>query len=196
VPKQIQTGLVGSSLVRRFGIKGAFQPILDEVVVPVTSVDEGSELKPASALFVSVAKPGDNPFLKLTAPTGTAKPLIITIDRIVIRTTAAQDFLVAMSTVSVVGATLATVTKGWLDTEYPGLPQLTVSGGSQLTATLAALSEIAYIGSVTGASGGFIDKDPRLVLRPGDDAVLYGNLANTGWTYACVQWTEEEQENQ
>jgi len=40
VPKQINTHLPGSALVRKFGLKGRFQPVLDEVIVPVISVGQ------------------------------------------------------------------------------------------------------------------------------------------------------------
>ncbi len=43
MPKQINTYKVGQALVRRFNLKGRFQPVLDETVVPVAVVDEGVE---------------------------------------------------------------------------------------------------------------------------------------------------------
>jgi hypothetical protein len=38
VPKQIQTPSIGQALVRAFGLKGRFQPVLDETIVPVVVV--------------------------------------------------------------------------------------------------------------------------------------------------------------
>lgn len=40
MPKQINTHLPGSALVRKFGLKGRYQPVLDEVIVPVTIVGQ------------------------------------------------------------------------------------------------------------------------------------------------------------
>lgn len=40
MPKQINTYQVGQSLVKKFGLKGRFQPVLDEVIVPVVTVGE------------------------------------------------------------------------------------------------------------------------------------------------------------
>ena len=40
MPKQINTPLPGVSLVRRFNLKGRFQPVLDETIVPVTIVEQ------------------------------------------------------------------------------------------------------------------------------------------------------------
>ena len=39
MPKQINTYTFGQALVRKFGLKGRFQPVLDETIVPVTVVD-------------------------------------------------------------------------------------------------------------------------------------------------------------
>jgi hypothetical protein len=43
MPKQINTYQVGQALVRKFGLKGRFQPVLDEVIVPVVNVGETLE---------------------------------------------------------------------------------------------------------------------------------------------------------
>ena len=40
MPKQINTYQVGQSLVKKFGLKGRFQPVLDEVIVPVITVGD------------------------------------------------------------------------------------------------------------------------------------------------------------
>lgn len=39
MPKQINTYTFGQALVQKFGLKGRFQPVLDETIVPVTLVD-------------------------------------------------------------------------------------------------------------------------------------------------------------
>lgn len=43
MPKQINTPVPGQGLVSRFSLKGRFQPVLDEVIVPVAIVPDPSE---------------------------------------------------------------------------------------------------------------------------------------------------------
>jgi hypothetical protein len=39
MPKQIQTPTPGQALVRLFNLKGRYQPVLDDTIVPVTIVE-------------------------------------------------------------------------------------------------------------------------------------------------------------
>ena len=45
MPKQINTFTFGQRLVEKFGLKGRFQPVLDEVIVPVTVVESNIQTR-------------------------------------------------------------------------------------------------------------------------------------------------------
>jgi hypothetical protein len=59
VPKQINTPLPGAALVRQFALKGRFQPVLDETIVPVVLVpSDVPEKRRLYAFGVSLAAAG------------------------------------------------------------------------------------------------------------------------------------------
>jgi hypothetical protein len=81
MPKQINTATVGQRLVQLFNLKGRFQPVLDEVIVPVVSVDaETVQQRPASGGSYQAGAAAQYSFGLLSNPNDSGK--IIRVSRI------------------------------------------------------------------------------------------------------------------
>lgn len=81
MPKQINTPTPGQALVRAFALKGRFQPVLDETIVPVVVVETATpEVRKLSAWGVSAAAPGvgQQNIAYLENPTNSGHTVVLT----------------------------------------------------------------------------------------------------------------------
>jgi len=79
MPKQINTYTFGSALVKKFGLKGRFQPVLDEVIVPVTLVDESEAGQLAIGNILGAASgAGNQHLMRFQNPEGSGVLAVIT----------------------------------------------------------------------------------------------------------------------
>ncbi|GAJ05910.1 unnamed protein product, partial [marine sediment metagenome] len=60
MPKQINTYTFGQNLVQKFGLKGRFQPVLDETIVPVTVVDSDQDSRIAVGGMIGITAGAGN----------------------------------------------------------------------------------------------------------------------------------------
>lgn len=102
MPKQINIYTAGQSLVRMFGLKGRYQPVLDETIVPVVVVGEEPtpESIPGFGTVICTASGGGNQNLAIFSNPPTSNRLIV-LDRFAVSTPAA-DF-VELRTVTAAG---------------------------------------------------------------------------------------------
>lgn len=93
MPKQINTYKVGQSLVRMFALKGRYQPVLDETIVPVVVVGEEPtpEAIPGFGTVICAASGGGNQNLAMFSNPPTSNRLIV-LDKFAVSTPAA-DFV-------------------------------------------------------------------------------------------------------
>lgn len=189
MPKQINNPFPGAALVRRFGLKGRFQPVLDEVVVPVINVESGDEEseETAAATFPNIpVAAGENSFLNLSNPTGSGVRIVLEGYGVLAGASCGLEF--SLAPFSVVGATLVTSVKGWRESGLPGLPRGAVQAGSQSTASMPA--SIFYQRAATFGSRIVADQI-EFVIEPGDEFTLWSDTANLAWTRSALLWREE-----
>ena len=182
MPKQINTPYVGQRLVRLFSLKGRFQPVLDEVIVPVVDVSgEGQTLRPAwggSALAASGAGNQNRVIFANPANSG----IIARFDSWwAVSGAPLTDFLriAIVDSLSGGGATI------WRDASLNGVPQLVVTGAPAVAAGALSLPHF------------HLDNDDtqwfnNLVVYPGFFIEWRQDAQNTTLTVSA-QWTEEDE---
>lgn len=190
MPKQINSAAVGQRLVQLFSLKGRFQPVLDEVIVPVVSVDpEGVERKPAAGKFFQAAGgAGTYVFGYLLNPSSSG--IIVRVTRIVVPNSLTVDVLMPGLGQSILplisgGASNAT-TERWSEGGIPGIPTAQVLYGTSTTAT----SGSAQMALSQGSAQQQIPFPVPIVLKPGDIVQITTEAANTAMG-GSFEWTEE-----
>lgn len=91
MPKQINTYKIGQSLVRMFGLKGRYQPVLDETIVPVVLVGEQptpDAIAGFGSQICAAAGVGNQNVVIFSNPTGSGRLVIV--DQVTISTPAAD----------------------------------------------------------------------------------------------------------
>lgn len=190
MPKQINTHIPGQQLVRRFGLKGRYQPVLDETIVPVVQVAESQTVvKPCSALIpISVAAAGKNFYIKIVNPA--LSGLRVTFLGHSILAGANTGIWYGFGTWSIVGAVAVVPVPSFVDTALAGVPAALIQAGAQTTATLANATAIWY-----NRAAAFGNRNPadqvRFYLKEGTQLTIWFNTANVEMTEAGLLWTEE-----
>jgi len=83
MPKQLNNGAITAALQRAFGFKGRYQPMLDEVIVPVYQISDPAPAGPIANCIGTVVHPGAadtttlGPFVSILNPPGSGKTVII-----------------------------------------------------------------------------------------------------------------------
>lgn len=185
MPAQINTATVGQRLVALFGLKGRFQPVLDEVVVPVVNVDAGTidQVSCAASAYQAGAASNYN-FSYLQNPSTSTK--IIRVQRIeFLPGSTAEIFTLITSVAPVISGGGTNGTEYFLD-QRAGAPVGVWVHGSSTTdvSGAAAVQE----GRQTG--GPQPDFPTPIALMPGDtlQATSLGTNKSAWWTWF---WTEE-----
>ena len=185
MPKQIQTVWPGQALVKLFGLKGRYQPVLDETIVPVTVVGQETLSSPAQARAQNIAGgAGKNSFIRLTNPADSGLRMVI--EGFNAQTASTQEFLISLAPFSLAGATTVTVEADWRTTGLPGAPAAIVVAGIQTTATMPGTAEYTFRDTILRVNIG----EYRAVIEPGGVFVLHGATASVTWTRAGLLWTE------
>ena len=134
MPKQINTYTFGQALVRKFGLKGRFQPYLDETIVPVTIVDSSLAVRIATGGRLQAASGAGNQNRILMSNPTTDK--LITIRRWwAVSGTPLTDFVVVSLNAGVSGGTGFQV---WRDARIAGFNSVTFQGAVAAAAVLGA----------------------------------------------------------
>jgi hypothetical protein len=181
VPKQINTPTPGRTLVRRFGLKGRFQPILDEVIVPVTSVDQDVERRPAIAGNLAAAAAGENSSFQLLNPNDSG--IIVRVEQIWVHSNALQNLRLSLNPVW----TLGTKTKKaalWRERSLPGVPVAEFYHGQStfLNQDLGFISMSTIPPTLLTNLG--------IVLPSGASVMMQNDTVNATF-FTTILWTEE-----
>jgi len=185
MPKQLNNGKITEGLQRAFGFKGRYQPMLDEVIVPVYSIDDPAPAAPQRIVFgvrtaESVTEAAGRVFdVGAANPRGSGNLLILNQLRIQIRgdkpggpsTAGIIPLALKLTETGILGADL-TPNSTFRDRRIDGEPttflEARVVGGPAGSATIAEL----FVAFDTGLSAtvGIEAVDlasPLAVLRPG-----------------------------
>lgn len=186
MPKQINTAGVGQRLVKLFALKGRFQPVLDEVIVPVVSVDaEEVEQRPAgSNAFVGAGGAGTYTCVVLQNPSGSGK--IVRLEWFSPFATSNQVNI--YPNLSILSGGLTGANEFWEDLRLPGVPAATVS--TSVTTTVPT-SAAAIVTPYLAIGANWIPPTPW-VLGPGDAVVFQLTTANTAFG-GSLAWTEQDE---
>lgn len=125
MPKQINTYTFGQGLVRKFGLKGRFQPVLDETIVPVTVVDSTLVNRKAVGGQIGTASgAGNQNRIQFSNPEGSN--VIVTIKRWWAVSGAPLTDFVSLN----LQATDRTISgfRIWRDSNFSGLPRAGFTG--------------------------------------------------------------------
>ena len=182
MPKQINTHLPGQWLVTRFGLKGRYQPVLDETIVPVVEVQEASDVRPASCFIPNIpAKVGDSGFIRIANPALSGIEIVL---EAISTTHASTEALVfSFGTFSIVGATLVTAVLGWRDSGLAGLPKAVILTGSDALASMpAGIFETYGFGTYQNVN--------EFRIQEGATMNIYGDTGNIAWSRTGLMWRE------
>lgn len=164
MPKQINLPFVGQGLVNRFALKGRFQPVLDEVVVPVIVV--GPQIEPEQTgrtaiggVSATAAGAGNQNHIFFSNPAGSNVRIVLDWWWAT-SGTPATDFL----TLSLAAGTPTAATQKWTDSSLPGVPK----GKAGFAPNAAAVLGVPQFTLVTSDSP----------LRPGPITLYPGYYLN------------------
>jgi hypothetical protein len=134
VPKQINTYFPGQQLVQRFGLKGRFQPVLDEVVVPVTILEPAApqERIATGGAGRGASGAGNQNQVYLENPAGSGIVVKVT-GFLADSGSPVSDGLNLTLVQGTAGATSATA---WRDSGLWGIPKAKVAGANVAAAVL------------------------------------------------------------
>jgi hypothetical protein len=186
MPKQINTASVGSRLVQLFNLKGRFQPVLDEVIVPVVSVDaESVQQRPASGGQYQGGAAAEYSFALLSNPNDSGK--IIRIPRIFCWSSNPGNFFLAQRGATYTLGAISSAATEFTDAGLRGSPVGTVQTGtstSLITPTLA-------VRSAPNAGPNLTILEGQWVLPEGTGLMVMFStvLSDSEFSY---QWTEED----
>ncbi len=185
MPKQINTFGPGQWLVNRFGLKGRYQPVLDETFVPVVVIEDAVDTKLAQALVASIpAKAGDHSFMTIINPAASGLQVIVE----AMNAEIASDLIrFTFTNFSLVGATLVTSLSEWRQPALAGVPRATIVAGSQASVTMPAGSYTVRANTALELWAG----DYTVVLDPGEEFTIWGSTPNNAWTFSGLLWREE-----
>ena len=185
MPKQINTPTPGQRLVQLFGLKGRYQPVLDETIVPVVSVEEVQEVRGAMAYAQVPAAAGEFPFCRVSNPINSG--FLITMEEFRANVGGNTSFWALFAGFSLVGATVVGEVTQWRDSQRAGLPGAVLDIGSQLAAAIPAGAHRwqMQVGG-TGAVAGFAFDGK---VWPGDFLIIWADVLNNLMQYS-MQWTE------
>jgi hypothetical protein len=181
VPKQINTYTFGQALVTRFGLKGRFQPVLDETIVPVTLVDEAIERRPAFAGNHAAPIAAEYSSFQLLNPNDSG--IIVRIEQIWVSCVVAFG-IVRLSIDST--WTLGTKTQKasvWRKVGTPGSPVAEFYHGQSTFKNV----DLGFVGITTAPS---LVLQPGIILPSGGSLMLQNDNINS-LLYVSLLWTEE-----
>lgn len=183
MPKQINSASVGQRLVQLFSLKGRFQPVLDEVIVPVVSVDpESVEQLPAAAMGGEAAVAAEYGYGSLRNPVGSG--LLIHVTRLI--TLTASNVRINGTVGWLAGANA--MTADWRDARLPGSPAAT---------TVTDTSAVSIAGSAietwvsSGAGDTYLNTSVDYWLGEGDGFLVMLNDPNIALYNITFEWTEQ-----
>ena len=178
MPKQINTYRYGQSLVRMFNLKGRFQPVLDETIVPVVDVGEQEVWRRAWSGGQQIGVAAEKSYVQLQNLGGTDKNVILTGFRF--STTGANTIMIDIPSVGPTLGTSVVQTTAWQDTHEPGTPSTTatpprtsVSMGGHDAAAVGALR--AIVG--TNKSTAFARFGLHTIIQPGG-RIMFTTISN------------------
>lgn len=181
MPKQINTPFVSQKLVPLFGMKGRFQPVVDEVVVPVISVDPQIETRLALGGAAAGAVAAEYPTSSIENPAASGVDILV--ESVLVGAGAILWYLTSSGYIWTLGVKTAGDTE-FADVDQPGLPAGLVYGGSS-TALTTFRGWRAYI-----AVGR--DMPVNMVIHPGQALMIQSPTVNTT-VYFGWRWREVDQ---
>jgi hypothetical protein len=182
VPKQINTYTFGQALVTRFGLKGRFQPVLDETIVPVTLVDEAIERRPAIAGEKATAVAAEYSSFQLLNPNDSG--IVVRVEEIWVSAVAFGYLRLSINSIWTLG-TKTQKASVWRKLATPGAPAAEFYHG-QSTFKNLDLGHIAIPTSPT------LILQPGIILPSGGSLMLQNDNVNAQF-YVTILWTEEYQ---
>lgn len=164
MPKQINTPTIGQQLVKALGLKGRFQPVLDEVVVPTINVaiDEQVERFPYWRGISQAGVAAEYTTAYLENPNGSK--MIVEVDFFAYAMTNTSNILFSMAPLYTVGSTPGTSVKGY---GRSAEANLRISAANLVYGTSSALNTQGWriLGGSTRPS--LVNPFPLVVLSPG-----------------------------
>jgi len=184
MPKQINTPTAGRRLVKLFNLKGRYQPVLDEVVVPVVDVSPETDMRPATANAAVSGAAGErgiawiqnDPFLTSN------RPKIVLIERVLMRSAVADNIYFLVGPTWTLG-TQNDMTAAWRDTRLAGSPSATAEAGTS-SFDNAAAAIARYQSPTTWENLTF-----PFLLAPGTTFAVQQQSPNVTF-YVSFQWSE------
>lgn len=190
MPKQINTPNPGQRLVGLFGLKGRFQPVLDEVIVPVVDVgaQEVNE-RHCSAEASTGAAAGEFSCARLSnfdLSTLDWTGKIAVVDRVTIRGATAQNYYFLIGGTWTLGSLTAGV-KGYTDSAYAGQsPLASITYGTTTFDNAASSILTKWV-----ATGGVSINLPGWVISNGVALFVQADTANQGFDIS-IEWYERD----
>jgi hypothetical protein len=180
VPKQINTYTFGQALVKRFGLKGRFQPVLDETIVPVTLVDEAIERRPAFAGFEAPAVAGEYSSFQLLNPNDSG--IVVRVEQIWVSAAAFGLLRLSIDSTWTLG-TKTQKTSVWRKTGTPGRPAAEFYYGQSTFKNV----DLGFIGMTTVPT---LILQPGIILPNGGSLMLQNDNVASAF-FVTILWTEE-----
>lgn len=184
MPKQINTHRPGQALVRRFGLKGRYQPVLDETIVPVTSVDNETIavgcLSGGSSIAAVALELG---YYRLQNPSGSGK--VLTIVHMNSNTASGQIMRIDAWGIDIIPGSKTSDVAQFRDTSKEGLPAGQVFHGTHDGAFGGTYSQLSSSGRNT-----MFELHHEFLIYPGDAINVYCTAANIVVSAWGILWTE------
>lgn len=188
MPAQINTPGPGQRLVSLFGLKGRFQPVLDEVIVP--TVDVGAQevqTRDCTAYDAIAAVAGAFPFAFLQNPAGSG--IIARIKVIACIPASAGVIYVTTTLAPLISGGSSAFNKYWKDQDYPGDPVMTAANGTSTTDVSSSTAFTRFAG--TGGLYSVFDSGREWVIHPGQTLQVTFGTVNVAMTALGFEWSEE-----
>jgi hypothetical protein len=184
VPKQINTPTPGQKLVRQFGLKGRFQPLLDVVIVPTVSVESDAERFRYWQGMTQGAVVGEYTTAYLLNPSGSVVNALV--DLVSLQMSAAVGVTMTLDWLYTVGSTAVTTIAGEArDPKAAFRPStVTYNYGTSSAPNLSGIDLYVATGNQQ-----FLYPYPEVILGPGMGFQVVLSTANLGGRLA-IGWQE------
>lgn len=187
MPKQINTATPGQKLVKLFGLKGRFQPVLDEVIVPVVSVDQETNVAAgACGAVLNIGGTASNYAFAYLSNPSTSKSLI-RVTHFIARAATGDNVHVLTNAAPLISSSATAGNRWWKEVGIPGTPVATFWTGESTTDISGAQALEIWVatGGVARAFGA------PFILNPGETLQMQFGTAALTATFMGFEWTEE-----
>ena len=179
MPKQINTYTFGQQLVQKFGLKGRFQPVLDETIVPVTVVESSIAVRPAVGGVLGVISGAGNQNQLFMSNPANSGVVVKIVEFWAVSGAPTTDFIQVK--ITPVAITLSG-TRLWRDSSLAGSPKVGFTRAAVGAAVLAGPLYHLDVDSKTW--------EPEWILHENTKLEIQQSGQNTTLDFWCA-WTEQ-----